>query len=95
MTHCPTSGNFTTELRRTDDISFIPCLRDVINYLVYVEVLDDGVEGRVEVVEQRDDLHGRALRRHGREAHDVAEVDGDLLERLGLDSLALDQRQRH
>lgn len=33
-------------------------------------------------------LQRRALGRHGREAHDVAEVNGDAVERLGLHRLA-------
>jgi len=43
--------------------------------LVDVVVADDGVEERVQVVEQVDDLKGSTLGRQSREADDVREVD--------------------
>lgn len=52
-------------------------------YLVNVKVLDDRVEGGVEIIEKVDDLQGRALGTEGGEADDVTEVDGDVVVRLG------------
>jgi len=64
-------------------------------HLVDVEVVDDGVEAGVEVVEQRHHLHGGALGRQRREPHDVAEVDGDAVEGLRLHRLPSLQLLRH
>ena len=64
-------------------------------YLVNIVAFDGGVEHGVEVVQQTDDLHGCAQRRDGGEAHDVAEVDGDLGERLRLHVAAHLQTLRH
>ena len=55
-------------------------------HLVHVEVGEDLVEHGVQVVEKLHDLDGRAECRDGGEADDVAEVDGDTVERLGLHS---------
>jgi len=63
--------------------------------LVDVEALDDRVEARVDVVEEADDLEGRALAAQRREGDDVGEVDGDRLEELGLHALPVLQPQRH
>ena len=57
--------------------------------------LDDGVEGGVELVEQVDDLHGRAAGGDGGEAHDVAEEDGAPVEPLRLHRVASLQTVRH
>lgn len=65
--------------------------------LHFVDVVapDDPVEHRVQVVEEVDHLQGRALGRHGGEAHDVAEVYRDGVEGLGLHALARRQPPRH
>lgn len=52
-------------------------------YLVNVKVLDDRVEGGVEIIEKVDDLEGRALGTQRGESDDVTEVDGDVVVRLG------------
>lgn len=62
---------------------------------VHVVASDDPVEHRVQVVEEVDDLQRRALGRHGREAHDVAEVYRDRVERLRFHALARRQATRH
>ena len=51
-------------------------------HLVHVEVLHDRVEQGVEVVEQVDDLHGRARRGYRGESHDVAGMNWLLAHRL-------------
>lgn len=63
--------------------------------LVDAILLDGCVEGGVQVVEQVHHLHGRGARRQRREAHDVAEVDGHLLELLGRHARAQQQALRH
>ncbi len=54
-----------------------------LSYLVDVMARDGIVKGPVEVIQQVDDLHGRAVRGQGREPGDVREVDGDAWEHLG------------
>jgi len=70
-------------------------LRRVNTCLVNIEILDNGIETRVEVVQQIDHLQRRALRRQAREAHDVAEVNCHLIVRLGDYTLPEDQLRRH
>lgn len=53
------------------------------------------VEARVQLVQHGDDLHGRALRAHGREAHDVREEHGDVVELARRHVLTLPQLLRH
>lgn len=48
----------------------------------------DGVEDRVEVIEQVDHLDGFAVGRDGGEADDVAEIKRHAVEMLGLDCAA-------
>ena len=69
--------------------------RRLLSDLVDVVVGEHGVEQRVEVVEQVHHLDGVAERGNGGEAHNVAEVDGDLVEVLGLHRGASLQRLRH
>lgn len=45
-------------------------------YFVDIMQLDDVIEQIVEVVEERDHLHGRADGAHGGEAHYIREKDG-------------------
>lgn len=45
-------------------------------------MVDGGIKGRVEVIQQIYDLEGCGVGRDGGEAHDVREVDGDLLKFL-------------
>lgn len=68
---------------------------DTITHLVDVVQSDDGIEERVEVVEEVDHLDGVAESRDGGEAHDVAEVQRDLTEMLGFDGFARLQRLSH
>jgi len=70
-------------------------LRRVDTCLVNIEILDNGVETRVEVIQQIDHLQRRALRRQTREAHDVAEVNCHLIVCLGDYALSEDQLRRH
>ncbi len=56
---------------------------------------DDVVEAGVEVVEQIDDLHGRAGGGELRKANDVREEDGDGAEHLGVNDVAALQFLRH
>ena len=56
-------------------------------HLVDVVIVDRGVEHGVEVVEEVDDLDGRAHGGDRRKADDVAEVDGDVIEALRLHGL--------
>ena len=64
-------------------------------YLVHIVGFYGGVKHGVEVVEEGDDLHGRAHGGDGGEAHDVAEVDSHLLKRLRLHRLPAHQALRH
>eukprot|EP01136_Pigoraptor_vietnamica_P010965 Opistho-1_new@49258 len=57
--------------------------------LVDVVAVDDVVEASVEVVEEVDDLQGRALRGNVRETDDVTEEDRDEVEALGVHRLAV------
>jgi len=70
-------------------------LKQVDTYLVNVEVLDNGIETRVEVVQQIDHLQRRALGRQTREAYDVAKVNCHLIICLGDHALPEDQLRRH
>lgn len=60
---------------------------DTQRHLVHVVLADDGVETRVEVVEQVDYLDGLADGRDSGEAHDVAEVQRHFGEVLRLHRL--------
>lgn len=53
------------------------------------------VEARVQLVQHGDDLHGRALGAHGREAHDVGEQHGHVVELASGHRLPLPQLLRH
>lgn len=64
-------------------------------YLIDIMVVEDAVEGLVDVVEHVHHLHGSAVVAEGGEANDVAEVDGDLLEQLWLHSARLLQWTHH
>ena len=63
--------------------------------LVHVQDAALVVEARVQLVEHGDDLHGRALRTHGREAHDVREQHGYVLKLARRHGLALPQPLGH
>lgn len=67
----------------------------VNTYLVNIKILDDGVEARVEVIEQINHLQGRALSWQTREAHDVAEVDRHLIVCLRDHALSENQLGRY
>lgn len=74
----------------------VDCLLDVPSeHLVDVVVVEDAVEVLVDVVEHVHHLHGRAVVAEGGEAHDVTEVDGDLVVQLGLHATRLLQRAHH
>lgn len=64
-------------------------------HLVDVVVVEDAVEVLVDVVQHVHHLHGRAVMAEGREAHDIAEVDGDLVVQLRLHTTRLLQRAHH
>lgn len=53
-----------------------------MRHLVDIVMVEDAVEVFVDVVEHVDHLHGSAVVAEGGESHDVAEIDGDLLEQL-------------
>lgn len=57
--------------------------------------VEDAVEVFVHVVEHVHHLHGRAVVAEGGEAHDIAEVNGDLVEQLRLHTTRLLQRPHH
>ena len=59
--------------------------------LVHVQDAALVVEASVQLVEHGDDLHGRALCAHSREAHNVREQHSDVLELAGRHWLALPQ----
>ena len=81
------------------DIAFRTLWYKDFNFLaeedVEIEVVEEVHVVKEEVVEQVDHLERRAGGRQRREAHDVAEVDGHRLERLGYHRLALDQIVGH
>lgn len=52
-------------------------------------VVQDAVEVLIDVVEHVHHLHGRAVMAQGCEAHNVTEVDGDLVEELWLHAACL------
>lgn len=52
-------------------------------------VVEDAVEVLVDVVQHVHYLHGCAVMAEGREAHNVAEVDGDLVVQLRLHTTRL------
>ena len=56
---------------------------------------DDVIEHGVEVVEEVNDLEGRAVRWDDGEADDVWEVDAHFVEALGLHAAAADQSFGH
>lgn len=58
-------------------------------------MVQDAVEALVDVVEHVHHLHGRAVLAQRGEAHDVAEVDGDLIVQLRLHHAALLQALHH
>ncbi|KAF4080699.1 hypothetical protein AMELA_G00174300, partial [Ameiurus melas] len=60
-----------------------------------VMAVEDAVEVFVHVVEHVHHLHGRAVVAEGGEAHDIAEVNGDLVEQLRLHTTRLLQRAHH
>eukprot|EP00960_Hanusia_phi_P073805 768088-Hanusia_phi.AAC.6 len=60
--------------------------------LVDAELVREAIEDRVEAVQHVGDLAGREVARHGGEADDVGEEDGDKVLVLGLDLPALLQR---
>lgn len=64
-------------------------------HLVNVEVFNDRVKARVEIVEQIDDLEGCALGRETRKADYVAKINRHLIVRLGDYASAQDQLRRH
>ena len=66
-----------------------------LTHLVHIVVIYGGIEHGVEVIEQLDHLHGGGHGRDGREAHDVREVDGHLLEGLSLHGLAHQEALRY
>jgi len=70
-------------------------LKQIDIYLINVEVLDNGIETRVKVVQQIDHLQRRALGRQTREAYDVAEVNCHLIICLGDHTLPENQLRRH
>ena len=63
--------------------------------LVDVVLLDDGVKGSVQLVQQVHDLHGRTAGREGGEADDVAEENGGAAEPFGLYRHSLLQAVSH
>jgi len=70
-------------------------LKQVDTYLINIEVLNNGIETRVEVVQQIDHLQRRALGRQARESHDITEVNCHLIVRLCDYALSEDQLRRH
>lgn len=58
-------------------------------------VVKDAVKVLVDVVEHVDHLHGRAVVAQCGEAHDVTEIDGDLLKQLWLHFARLLQGAHH
>lgn len=66
-----------------------------IRHLVHVEVLYDGIETRVEIVEQVDHLQRSAFRAQRREAHDVTEVNCHAVVSLGHHGLSQNQLAGH
>ena len=57
-------------------------LWEICTNLIDIVRVDDGVEARVEIVEEVDHLEGGGIRGHVGEAYDVTEVDGDTVEVL-------------
>ena len=68
-----------------------------VNYthLVHIKDLKDGIEACVEIIEEIDNLHGRALGREVGEPDDVAEIDGDVLVELAGERAAFLQLFSH
>lgn len=64
-------------------------------HLIDVVVVENAIEVLVDVVEHVHHLHGCAVMAEGREAHNVAEVDGDLVIQLRLHTARLLQRANH
>lgn len=65
-----------------------------MSHLVHIEVLDNGVEARIEIVQQVDDLQRGALSGEFCESNDVAEVDRYLIVSFGYHALTEDQLRR-
>ena len=93
QTETTTSTNTETQGGRVSPLywSIQSCPTD----LVHVQYAALVVEACVELVEHGDDLHGRALRAHGREAHDVREEHGDVVKLARRHGLALPQPLGH
>lgn len=62
-----------------------------VGYLVDVVVVYDVIKAFVDVIEHVHHLHGGAVLADGGEAHDVAEVNGDLLVQFWLHDALLFQ----
>ena len=56
-------------------------------HLVDIIVINSGVKHGVEVIQEVNNLHRRAHSRNGGEANDVAEVNGDFLERFRVNTM--------
>lgn len=67
----------------------------VFVHLIDVMMVENAVEVLVDVIEHVHHLHGCAVMAEGREAHNVAEVDGDLVIQLRLHTARLLQRANH
>lgn len=66
-----------------------------MGYLVDVVVVKNAVKVLVDVIEHVHHFHRRAVVAEGGEAHDVTEIDGDLLKQLRLHFARLLQGAHH
>lgn len=67
----------------------------VFVHLIDIVMVKNAVKVLVDVIEHVHHLHGCAVMAEGREAHNIAEVDGDLVVQLWLHTTRLLQRANH